>query len=97
MIARVQEHPANEVERLLRTGGDQDVLRRDDDTVTARVPGDHVAEWHFAFRGAVLEGAGSVHVENTFPGVTELIKGKQIRSRQASRKRDHVRMGRQLQ
>jgi hypothetical protein len=43
VIARIQKHLANEIERLLRAAGDEHVIGRYADPVATRVAGNHLA------------------------------------------------------
>ena len=64
MIAGVEENLADEIECLLRSARDQDVVRVDDNPVPARVAGDHLAERRLAFRRAVLKRVRTALVED---------------------------------
>jgi len=92
MIAGIDEDLADEIERLLRAAGDEDVFRFDDDAVARRVPRDHLAKRAIAFGGAVLKRLGSVFLEQPAGGLLESIHREDVRRGQPAGERDEVRL-----
>ena len=83
--ARVDHDLADQVERLLRAGGDQDL-------VGAHVPGqevgDRLTQRDIAFAGGVLQGRGTVVVQDGGSGFGELADREGLGRGQATREAD---------
>ena len=91
-IAGVDQQLADEVERLLGTGGDHDVLGLRLDAVAGSVPRDHLAQRLVTFGGAILQGLVGILVEHCGAGLAETLHGKNIGSWQASGEGDDLRV-----
>ena len=89
-IARVQENLAHQVERLLRPVGHQYVVVGARHVEAAQTLGQQPAQGQVALTWPVLQGLGTVGLENPFKGATVFVDWKQLRSRQPARERDDV-------
>jgi hypothetical protein len=90
MVARVDKDFANQVERLLRSGSDQDILRIYFDVITRRMPGDLLAQWEITFGGAILQRQGAVVEQHTLARFSELLDWEDIWGGQSTAKGDNI-------
>src|ERR1700674_3402883 len=97
MIAGVEEHLTDEIECLLRSARDQDVVHVDANPVPARVAGDHLAERTLALCRAVLKCVGTVLAEDSSASCVKLVNGEEIRAWKATCKGDDVGLRRELE
>jgi hypothetical protein len=85
---RVDQHFAEQIERLLRTGDDEDLARADRDAVLGIACGYPLAQRHVAFRCAVLECGGRRLARHALAGVAQPLDRERDRRGQAARERD---------
>ena len=79
--ALVQEHLADQVQRLLAAGGDQDLLGID---VPGQEVGNCLAQRGKAFGGRVLQGCGAVALHHGLAGFGERVQGEGLGGGQAA-------------
>ena len=79
--ALVQEHLADQVQRLLAAGGDQDLLGID---TPGQEVGNRLTQRGKAFGGRVLQGCGTVTLHHGLAGLGERVQGEGLGGRQAA-------------
>ncbi len=95
-VSAIDEQFADQVERLLRTGGDEDVVGIGLDAVASDVAGDHLAQRLIALGRSVLQGLSSVLAENFVARFFEALDRKDIGRGEATTKRNDLRLLRDL-
>ena len=90
-VAAIDQQLADQIERLLRAGGDEDIVGAGDDAVAGKVAGNHLAQRLIAFGGAVLQRLGAVLGEDFMAGFVEALTGKDVGGGKASAKGNDVR------
>ncbi|VXC03351.1 conserved hypothetical protein [Exiguobacterium sp. 8A] len=83
-VARIDEQPRDEVERVLRARGDHDVLGAGADALEAHDVHDVLAEGTQALSPAVLERHGGVLVHDTVQGARDELPGERGDERHAA-------------
>src|SRR5271157_1366113 len=89
-IATVDEQLGDEVQRLLRAGGDEDVVHGCEDAVARQLPHNQLAQRKVAFCGAVLQRSESLRGQNVLASFLEACHGKYFRRGQPAAKRDDL-------
>ena len=93
-IARIDEHTGNQVERLLRSGRDLDVLDRNVQILVPLIElGNLLAQGKDTLRRAILQGGVPFGIENILHDGLQLLQRKCFRIRKTSGKRDDLGAG----
>ena len=97
-VARVQEDAGGEVQTLLRTGGDQNVVGVGMDVVLGEhALGNLLAQTGKALGGGILQRLATVLLEHRLGSCHHLLHGEELRGRQAAGKRNNVGLRSQFQ
>ncbi len=92
VVTLIDEQPSEQIERLLRAGGDQDIISSDVDAIAHRVTGDHLAQRTIAIGGSILQRLRPIGIQNSDAGFFKLLDRKDFRRGQSSCKGDDVRL-----
>ena len=87
--AGVDQHLADQVEPLLRAGGDQDLIGRDGQAGLAEPGGDPFAQRQEALAGGVLQRLAAADAQYRVAGGLERLHREGVRRRQAAGHRAH--------
>ncbi|CPU62865.1 Uncharacterised protein [Mycobacteroides abscessus] len=90
-VARVDEDPRDEVERLLRAGRHDDVVGVALDALEPHDVEDPLAQGLVALTGAVLERRGTARRDEALHGVGDLVEGEAFEVRHAAGERHDLR------
>ena len=89
-VARVYEDFAQQVEGLLRTGSNEDIVSRDLEAVAGGMAGEHLTKGAVALGGAILQRLAALFVEDALGGFGDLFDGEQIGRGQTAREGNDV-------
>jgi len=90
VIARIQKHLANEIERLLRAGRNHYVLGVRFDSIARHIGGNQFAKRFVTLGGAILQSMSTLLAKHFFTRLLKSLHGKRIGGGKASRKRNDV-------
>ena len=77
-VATIDEQFGDQVERLLRAGGDHHVLGLRLDSVSGGMAGNHLAQRFVTFGGAILQGLVGILLEHPGTGFAETFHGENV-------------------
>ncbi|OQA38150.1 MAG: hypothetical protein BWY52_03295 [Chloroflexi bacterium ADurb.Bin325] len=89
-VAGVDQHLADQIQRLLSAAGDQHVARLGPDAVAGHAVADEAAQGRVALGRPVLQGGRAVRVQQATGRGLALGQGEQLRRGQAAGKRDDI-------
>ena len=97
LVARRNQCFADQIERLLAAGGDDQTLRRHLGPLVGHEPAQCLAQWAVALGGAILQDRAGVVVQHGGGGFPNALDIKQRRVRKASGKTDDSRLAQELE
>jgi hypothetical protein len=90
LVVVVDEQPANEVQRLLRSVGHENVAGHSRDAILLHGLGQELFERRIAFRGTILQRLGATVLQGIVARFPELPDGEQFGRGQPTSKGDHI-------
>jgi hypothetical protein len=96
-VTRIDKQLADQVQCLLRAGGNQNVLGLGFDAVPRCMAGDHFAQRLVALGRPILQRRAGVLLQYATTGFPKPLDREHVRRRQAAGKGDHLRTLRELQ
>ena len=90
LVAGVDQQPADQIQRLLRPGGDQHVLGMGEDAVARHMLHDQLTQRQVALGGAVLESLGRHLAQYLVGSGLKRLSREDFRRRQAAGKGNHI-------